>query len=402
MRKINFLLSLFVLTASLFGTIAAQTPPSQTPAANSTVKLSLIQGEVSSINADKIVLQTKDGSMDVSLSAKTTYFRVSPEKPSLTTAVAANLSDIGVGDKLIVTGIISGDKKSVPAAKVYLMTKSDIAEKQSKEREQWRTRGIIGQVAAINPQTKEITVSSRSFTGERKTILTPKEDAVFRRYAQDSVDYNEAKISSVDEIKVGDSIRALGDKSEDGTTIKAEKVVTGSFKTVGGTITAISAEKNEITITDVQTKKPVTIVVGKNSILKQFPAEMAQRMAQFQTGGFAPGQGAVRPPQANQTSGQESGQTPNRMGQGGGMRGGNIDDMLERFPAISVSDLKVGDMIAVSSTKNANADRVNAIKLLSGVEPFLKAAQQQTAARGGRGGQDTGFQIPGLEGSNFP
>jgi hypothetical protein len=86
------------------------------------------------------------------------------------------------------------------------------------------------------------------------------------------------------------------------------------------------------------------------------------------------------------------------------MRGGaagNIDDMLERFPNISIADLKVGDMIAVSSTKNANAARVNAIKLLSGVEPFIKA-QQQVAAGRPRGSQEAGLSIPGLDGASFP
>ena len=41
-------------------------------------------------------------------------------------------------------------------------------------------------------------------------------------------------------------------------------------------------------------------------------------------------------------------------------RGGSLDDMLDRFQAIKVSDLKVGEMIAVSSTKNNNLDRVTA------------------------------------------
>jgi len=400
MRKINILFSLFVLITGLSTAITAQTP-TQPSAAGSTVKLSLIQGDVSAINADKIVIQTKDGSMDVALSNKTTYFRVSIEKPSLATATAANLSEIGVGDKLIVTGMISADKKSVPAVKVYLMTKTDIAQKQNKERQEWQVRGVTGQVAAINPQTKEITVSSRSFTGERKTVLSVKDDAVYRRYAPDSVDYNETKLSSIDEIKVGDSIRALGDKSQDGMTIKAERIVTGSFQTIGGTITAIDAAKNEITITDVQNKKPVIIVVGKNSVLKHFPAEAAQRMTQIQTGGITPGQGGIRPPRAT-TTGEPLGQTPNQTGQVGGMRGGNIDDMLERFPNISIADLKVGDMIAVSSTKNVNANRISAIKLLSGVEPFIKAQQQQATPGRPRRGVDTGLSIPGLDGSNFP
>ena len=372
--------------------------------AQEAVKPSIVVGEISDVSATKIVLKTKDGAMEVVLSDKTEYKRVSPEKPSLATATAATFADIGAGDKVAVTGILAGDKKSIPARTVYLMTKADLAGKQVKDQEQWKTRGISGQVATINSQSKEITLTSRGIGGtETKTILTPKADAKFRRYAPDSVSYSEAKTSSIDEIKVGDSVRALGDKSADGANFQAEEVISGSFQTIAGTIKAIDAAKNEITLTNFQTKKDVKVVVGQNSILKNFPAEMAQRMAAFQggggAGGFQPPAG-VRPP--NAPDGQPNGQTPPNGGgmrRGGGMRGGGIDEMLERFPTITIADLKVGDMIAFSGTKNVNADRVTAIKLLSGIEPFLKTPQAANGGgRRGGGGTDSGFSIPGLDG----
>ena len=173
-------------------------------------------------------------------------------------------------------------------------------------------------------------------------------------------------------------------------------------ETSQGTITAIDTGKNEITINSIQTKKDITITVGKNSVLKQFPAEMAQRMAQFQlaqASGIQPGGQGTRPPQGNAPGGQ---------GGGAGFRGGggSIDDMLERFPNITIADLKVGEMIAASSTKGANTERITAIKLLSGVEPFLKTPQLPPGGRRngqGQGGQDSGgFSIPGLEGADFP
>lgn len=390
MRKTFILSILLTLAFGVSSFASAQVIP---------VKPSVLLGEVSEISASKIVLKTKDGALDVILSDKTEYKRVSPEKPSLATATAATFADIGAGDKVAVTGILASDKKTIPARAVYLMTKSDIAGKQAKDQEQWKTRGISGQVAAINSQSKEITVTSRGMMNETKTILTPKADAKFRRYAPDSVNYSEAKTSSMDEIKVGDSIRALGDKSADGANFQAEEVVSGSFQTIGGTIKAIDAAKNEITITNIQTKKDVKVVVGQNSVLKQFPAEIAQRMAAFQSGGggMQPPAGA-RPPR--QPDGAATGTTPPN---GGGTRrgGGGIDEMLERFPTITIADLKVGDMIAFSSSKGATADRVTAIKLLSGVEPFLK---NPLAANGGRrsgGGQDSGFSIPGLDGGGF-
>jgi len=395
MRQRIILLALFVFLAGVNSFVRAQ-------ATDASVKPSVVMGEVSAVSESKIVLQTKDGAVDVALSGKTEYKRVSPEKPSLATAVASNFSDISVGDKVIVTGILATDRKSIPAKSVYLMTKSDIAQKQTKEQERWKTRGISGQVMAINPQTKEITVTSRGLMVETKTLLTPKDNAVFRRYAQDSVSYNEAKTSSLDEIKVGDSIRALGDKSADGASFKAEEIISGSFQTIGGTITAIDPAKNEITIENIQTKKAVKVTVGQNSVLKQFPAEMAQRLAGFQNGGGMQSPSGVRPPNqpANQTGGQAA---PNGMRPGGGMRGGGgIDEMLERFPTITLADLKVGSMIAFSSSKGTNQERVTAIKLLSGVEPFLKAAEgNNSGRRGGQTGANSGFSIPGLEGGGF-
>ncbi len=398
MRKIFISLVLCVLLSA--ASIWAQS-------AEVGIKPNYAGGEVVSTSANKIVLQTKEGAIDVALTDKTQYKRIPPENPILPAAVTSSFEEIGVGDKLLVTGVVSGDKKSIPAKAVYLLSKSDIAQKNTKEQEKWKTRGISGQVKAVNPQTKEITVSVRGVVSSTDVKVTPKENVKLLRYAPDSVNYNEAKASSFADIKIGDMIRALGDKNADGSTLNAEEVVTGAFQTIAGTITAINLEKSEITINSVQTKKDITITVGKNTVTKQFPAEMAQRFAQMQmmqAGGIQPGQGGMRPPQSSQPSGQAQTQGQNRMGQGGGMRGGNIDDMLERFPNITMADLKVGDMIAASSTKSANSERVTAIKLLSGVEPFLKASQipQGNGRRGGQGGQSSGFSIPGLDGIGFP
>jgi ribosomal protein L24 len=407
MRKLLILSVFIMLFGGIFSNVLAQSD-------NVGIKPNFVGGEVTSISENKIVLQTKDGAIEAVLSNKTEYKRVPPDNPSLKSAIASNLTEVAIGDKLLITGVVSADKKTIPAKAVYLLTKSDIAQKQSKETEKWQTRGVSGRVTAVNPQTKQITISTRGVMGERATVVSLKDETIFRRYAPDSVSFGESKISSISEIQTGDMIRALGDKNADGSTLSAEEIVTGSFQTVGGTVTAIDTAKNEITINNLQTKKDVTIIIGKNSVLKQFPAAMAQRMAQFQmmqAGGMQPGQGGMRPPRGNPPNAPAAqpapGENPNQMVQGrgqGGMRGGggNIDDMLERFPNITIENLKVGDMIAVSSTKSANQERITAIKLLSGVEPFLKMQQASGQNQGGRRSQDTGFSIPGLEGGGAP
>ena len=400
MRRNIFLAAIILLTGIFSLNLSAQTNT------DIGIKPNFAGGEVKSVGEGKIVLQTKDGAIEIVLSDKTDYKRVPPETPTLKAAVASNLSEIGVGDKLLVTGLVSTDKKTIPAKAIYLITKADISQKQTKEQDEWRTRGIVGRVTAFNPQTNVLTVSVRGFAGEKIVQVTPNKNAQFYRYAPDSVKFSEAKKGVVSDIEIGDAIRALGDKNADGSAITAEKIITGAFKTVGGTITAINPEKNEITINDFQTKKPVTIVVSDSSVLKQFPAEMAQRMAQFQGGGG--GQGGFRPPtqqgggaQTPPTPGQT---TPNVMGQGGGFRGGGIDEMIERFPAVKITDLKVGEMIAVSSTKSADPSRIKAIKLLSGVEPFIKMQQAAGGGQGSGRGQsgNSGFTIPGLDGFGAP
>jgi hypothetical protein len=395
MRKILFLSFFIALFGGIVSSVSAQT--------ESAIKSSLISGEVISVSTEKIVLQTKDGSLDAILSDKTIYKRALPENPK--TLVDSTFSEIGVGDKVVVSGIPATDKKTIPTRTVYLMTKSDISQKQTKELGEWKTRGVSGKITAVNPQTKEITITTPGLMGAKTTVLTPKDNADFLRYAQDSVSYNEAKKSSFTEIAVGDSIRALGDKSEDGATFKAEKILTGAFQTVVGTVTAVNAEKGEITINNIQTKKDMTIVVDKSSLLKQFPAEMAQRMAQMQTMMASGGGNMIRPPQGttqqgNQTTQQNPNQ--NQMNQGGGNRGGgSLDDMLERFPTITVADLKVGEMIAVNSSKTTNQERITAIKLVSGVEPFTKVPQAATGGnrQGNGGGVNSNFSIPGFDGN---
>ena len=364
--------------------------------ADSGLKPSVISGEVVTAGDDKIVVNTKSGAIEAILSSKTIYKRVSAENPTLQSATAAALSDIGVGDKVMVTGIVATGGKSIPARAVYLMTKADISEKHKKEGEQWKTRGITGRVVTVNSQTGQVEVEMRNLMGSSKITLTPKANAKFLRYADNSIRYDEAKPSSLAEIKAGDMLRALGARSPDNTGFAAEEIIAGAFQTIAGTVKSVDVEKKEVIIKNLQTGKDVTVVVNDASLMKKFPAEMAERMAGFgMGGGVRPAGQGVTPP-----GGQGQAQMPGRGGAGGGPRSGGIDDMLERFPNITTADLKPGDMIALSSTKNANMDRVNAIKLLAGVEPFLRMAQAST---GGQRGQNVqgGFTIPGLDGVGF-
>ena len=378
-------------------------------------------GEVTALDAttNKLMLKTKDGDIEVQLSANTVYKRVSPEKPNdIASAVASSLAEIGVGDRVIAVGTVAADKKSVPARQLILMTKGDLTKRQQAEGDAWRN-GVSGKVTSVNLATKEITVSSRSLAGEKPVIINDVSKVKIRRYAPTSVKYSDTKESSLAEIQIGDQVRARGTKSEDGSRFTAEEIVSGNFKTVGGTITAVDAAKGEVTIKDIQTNKPVTIIVNSNTLLRKFPAEMAQMMARMQamraagiTGNPNGGQfpnGGQRPNNApngepNPNGGQPS---PNPNGGQGGMgmmRGGgrgDLDDLLERLPVVTVADLKVGDAIATSTTANQEPNRFTAIKLVAGVEPFF-TAPTLPQGQGGRQGASPSFSVPGLDSLGLP
>lgn len=369
-------------------------------------KASVVTGDVISIESGKIVVQTKEGALAVTVTDKTEYKRVPPENPVLKAAVASAFSDIGIGDKLLVTGFFTEDKKTLPAKSIYLITKSDIAQKQIKESERWSTRGISGRVSAVDPITRQIKIDVRGLATTTTVALTPKEGAKFLRYAPNSVKFSEAKASSLNEIQAGDMVRALGDRSPDGASFAAEEIVSGAFRTVAGTVKTVDVAKNEVVITDFQSKKDITVELGSASVLKKFPEEMAQRMAGFQSGqaggarpGGPAGAGGAARPQAN---GAPAGGQAGQGGPGRGMGARAIDDMLERFPNITAADLKTGDVIAVSSTKNNTPERITAIKLLAGVEPFLRVAQAQAANGGQRGQGGLSLDIPGLDGFGGP
>jgi hypothetical protein len=390
-RSRNLLLSLFAIIVAVAGQAAAQ--DAQKP--------SVVMGNVVSVETGKIVLQTKDGQMDIVLTDKSQFKRVPPDNPVLSAAVPAEFGDIGVGDSLVVSGFFGEDKKVLPARSVYLMRKSEISQKQAKESQEWKTRGIAGRVVAVDPVSKQLTVEIRGLVGSSTVKLTPKDNAKFLRYAPDSVKFSEAKPSSIVEIAPGDMLRALGDRGTDGTTFAAEEVVSGAFQTKAGTVKSVDPAKGEVVISDLQTKQDITVTVTPTSVVKKFPEEFAQRMAQM-GGGMRPGgQAPGGAPQGGQAQAGAPGQGGRPGGFGGGPRGG-IDEMLDRFPNITVADLKPGDLIAVSSSKTSD-NNIKAIKLLAGVEPFIRMAQMAGAAGQRQGGQRSpDFNIPGLDAVSMP
>ncbi len=412
------------------GLAVAQEAAAPKPAAKASAYASLL-GEVTAIGADgkQITLKPDTGSAsEVLLDSKTHFMKVAPGEKDLKKATDIQFSEIGVGDRVLARVRKMEDGSVSPATTVVVMTKAAIAQHQERGQAEWQTRGVTGTVTVVNAATNEVTLKTQGADGKQITV-EPAEKVSVRRYAPNSVKFSDSVVSSIAEIKTGDTIRVLGNKNEDGTRVKPEEIVYGSFTRQAGTILAIDAAAGTVKMTDLTTKKPVTVKVDEATSLKRLPPMMAQFMLGGSRPGGAPGgpgagaagmgpgagggpggagagggpgapgagapgagaPGAMRP---GRPAGAEGG-APSVAGMGpagpggpgggmGGMGGGRRMDpskMMERMPTITLAELKPGDAIMVSSSGMKDG-MVAAISLVAGVEPLLTAPSKPGQAAG--------------------
>ena len=343
-------------------------------------------GEVKTIDAaaKQLTIQTDAGAtVTVTVTDKTSYKKLAPGEKSLTNATDTTLAEVGEGDRIMARGNVDIEHKSVPALQIIVMTKGDLAKKQEAERAEWRRRGIVGVISSLKPETKEITISHRAMGGTQAIVMQVADNTEMRRYAPDSIKFSDAKPSTFSELKVGDQLRALGDRGEDPLRFTPQKIVSGSFRTIGGVVTAVDPATGEIKINELEKKTPLTIVVKHDAVLRRFPpaSEMGAMMGGFGRrpdgaggpGGQAPaaGQGQTQAGARPQGAGALGAGGPGGAGPNRGGGGFNINDMLERLPTISLADVKVGDTIIVSSTQGVDPTRLTAISLVTGADTLL-------------------------------
>lgn len=341
-------------------------------------------GVVTQLKPGTFTLHTDAGpDLAVQLPDQVEVLRVPPGAKDLKAATKIAVTDISVGDRVLVRGRVSEDQKSVLANSVLVMAKTDLEKAREAERAEWRRRGIGGLVKAVNPETKEITISVPNVpptpgNPTHPVILTATSNTVLLRYAPDSVKFSDAKPSSFEEIKVGDQVRALGAKSDDGSRFAAEKLVSGTFRNIGATVISFDAPNSSVTVKDLASGKPVVVRTNSDSRLHRLPPFLAQMIASFSSGGQTPTQAQGGAPGGWRGNAAPSGAQSERApggGPGGGPRNGPPDfqQMLERAPALNLNELKPGDALIVVSTKGTNSSEVTAITLLAGVEPILAA-----------------------------
>jgi len=344
-------------------------------------------GTIKAINGNAMTLAPESGpEVPVTVEPNARLLRMTPGDKDLKNAAPIQLQDLQVGDTVRVRGYASDDGKSIDALEVLVITRLAIDAVREQIRQDWQKRGLGGLVSSVDPSAVTVTVSVTGFGGKKSVTVHSVKNTIIRRYAPDSVKFDDAKPSSLQEIHPGDQLRARGEKSADGLEMTAEEIVTGSFRNIAGTVNSVNANDGTVTVQDLLTKKPVVVKITSDSQLHQLPAEFAQRIAMRlkssmagdaasgATGNHAEapsGSGAARP--SGMAGGGANG------GQMAGMHQGGAPDfqqMLNRMPSVTLSDLHKGDAVLIVATEGS-ASSSTAITLLSGVEPILQAAPSQ-------------------------
>jgi co-chaperonin GroES (HSP10) len=327
-------------------------------------------GTVTAVAGNSLTLKTDAGQVVVVRVADgARILQLAPGSTDLKTAQAIALTDIAAGDRVLVTGNAGESAAAFAASRVILMKSGDIAQKHEMEQADWQKRGTGGIVSAVDASTGTLTVS----VGAKKVAVNTSSKTQFRRYAGDSVKFEDAKPGTIAQIQVGDQLRVRGAKSEDGSSIQAEEVVSGSFKNLAGVIATIDAASGTLTLKDLTTKKTVTVLVTANSNVRTLPPQAAAMFAARAKGGAAGAGGAGG---SSQPAAGQGAETPGggRPGGGGRSAGGDLSQLVSRLPNKTIADLKVGDAVMiVASQSDPGSASVTAVTLLSGVEPILAA-----------------------------
>src|SRR5207253_4288156 len=117
-------------------------------------------GEVQSNDtaAKQLKIKTDTGAVyTITTGDKTNFLRVGADL-DLKKATKIEPADIHSGDRVLARGPVAEDTKAIAATSVVVMTKSDVAQKQQKDREEWVKRGVAGTITAIDPDKHEISI----------------------------------------------------------------------------------------------------------------------------------------------------------------------------------------------------------------------------------------------------
>src|SRR5580698_8861057 len=212
-------------------------------------------GTITAINGTSLSVKTDAGDtrqFDVSDGA--ILKRVEPGQKDLSSAAAMQLSDLAIGDRVLVRLDPNAPATSPQAAQIVAIKQADVLQKQQGEREDWQRNGVGGLVKSVDPAAGTIVVSSGAAQTLKIITIHVAPTTALKRYAAGSVRFDQAQTAPISAIQAGDQLRARGTKNADGSELQATEVVSGSFRNISGTIASLDAGGTSFTVKDLITK----------------------------------------------------------------------------------------------------------------------------------------------------
>lgn len=381
MNKARFHISLPLAFAILAGAaVVPQAFAQDAPPAAQSSPAARASGDVTQVQSNQLTVHSASGDVVVNLPDGVKLLRVPPGAKDLKSAVPIAVTDISPGDRAVVIGHPGDQPQSINALRVVVMSKSDLNSYHEAEVRDWQTRGIEGNVKTLDATKGEITISAPNHPPTpgnltHPVVLTTNPHTAVLRYASNSVQFADAKPSSLDAMKLGDQVRALGTVSDDGTHYAADKMIFGTFQNIGATVISVNPQANSLTVKDLSNGKSIVVHADANCKMHQLSPFLAQMIARMTTGGATGGPGAGGGGGNGPPAGSPPGGGGAPGGGGGGHRGGvaNLSQALENMPIVTLNDVKRGEPVVIFSMEGSSPAEVTAIFILTGVEPILAA-----------------------------
>src|SRR5579863_9012591 len=339
-------------------------------------------GSIAAVSGDTLTVKTDAGDThQIVVPTDAILKRIAPGERDLTKAEPIDFASLAVGDRVLLTLDPNFTGTPPHALRIVAIKQADVEKKQEAESAAWN-EGVHGLVKSVDSANGIIVVTIRVGTANKEITAHTTPTTVLKRYAPGSVRFDQAQPAPFSAIRSGDQLWARGTKDADGSAIAADGVVSGTFRSIPGTVISADASASTLTLKDLATKKSATVRITSDAQLRRLDDKVAAFLAArlkgnpTGAGGAAPGSGAGA--SGGQHNWSQAGGNGGRHAWGQGRVGGgrmDLETILERAPAIQLGDLKKGDAVMIVATEDASG--LSAVKLLAGVEPLLEAPEAQ-------------------------
>lgn len=389
MKSFLICLSLFVFALPAHAAAPRASTPPPAAAIDDPARQNLI-GEVISIDraGGRITLRTDaKEEVIVAFGAQTAFRRVAPGETSLRDAEIITIADLQIGDRVLVPGGAAG--APAPVKQIVVMARAAIEQNRADEREKRRARTTVGRIASIDAARREIVVQARGRGNPETVTVDFSKNPKILRYAADSLRPADAVAGAFADLRAGDQIRVVGERSGDGARIAAEETVSGAVARTVGTIVEIDRARNLLIVKNGLTDRTIAVALGKNTKLRRLtPEASAALRRRFERRNARRGGENNADDPATAPRGRE------RRRDRGDERSGaqNRRPPLADLPEITAAELKKGDAVLIVATGAVDAASLTAVTITAGdgdLERFLQRTE---------GGRD-GNLSPGLPGN---